>query len=105
LLQPYFDQIRYSKGVQVLSNLPDNEHLPFNVILPVSNLSRDPKMEKEVNLCLDTALPALLLYMRHEYEFGEMIQVNYYSSGQVFYFLTFTAKNLATNMVLSCMLH
>ncbi|KAJ4845950.1 hypothetical protein Tsubulata_047639 [Turnera subulata] len=60
-------------------------------------------MEKEVNLCLDTALPALLLYTRHEYELGEMIQVNYYSSGQVFYFLTFTAKNLATNMVLSCM--
>ncbi|KAJ4850310.1 hypothetical protein Tsubulata_044348 [Turnera subulata] len=99
LLKPYFDQIRYSKGFEVPSNLPDNEHLPFNVIRPIPDVSSDPKKEKEVNLCLDTALAELHWYTRHKYEFEEMIQVNYYSSGQVFYFLTFTAKNLTTNML------
>ncbi|KAJ4839645.1 hypothetical protein Tsubulata_031978 [Turnera subulata] len=96
LLEPYFDQIRYSKGFQVPSNLPDNEHLPFNVIRPIPDVSSDPKKEKEVKLCLDTALAELHWYTRHEHEFEEMIQVNYYSSGQVFYFLTFTAKKLTT---------
>ncbi|KAJ4821834.1 hypothetical protein Tsubulata_044001, partial [Turnera subulata] len=86
----------------VPSCLPDDYHLPFEIIRPanehplIKRTGKKNRIMDDVDECIDNALHWIHLITGDQHELGEVERVNMYGYPLGFFYLTFKALNLST---------